>query len=35
MALIAAYLIPKYMRAKVVNGIERLIDFMAYTVFLV
>ena len=35
MALVATYSIPKYMRAKVVNGMERLIDFVAYAVFLV
>ena len=34
-ALVATYSIPKHMRAKIVNGIERMIDFGAYSVFLV
>ncbi|XP_076801644.1 transmembrane protein 145-like isoform X2 [Clavelina lepadiformis] len=34
MALVAAYAIPRYMRAKVVNGLQRCIDFAAYSVFL-
>ena len=35
LALIATHSIPKYMRAKIVNGVERMIDFIAYAVFLV
>jgi len=35
MVLVATYSIPRYMRSKIVNGMQRCIDFMAYAVFLV
>ena len=33
LALIATYSIPKYMRAMIVNKVERMIDFIVYAVF--
>nr|XP_002124065.2 transmembrane protein 145-like [Ciona intestinalis] len=32
--LVATFAIPRYMRRKVVNGLQRCIDFLAYSVFL-